>query len=166
MDAAYRVRSAVTADRERVTALDRTIENVPHWAVADYLAALVPAGSESNTRRCFFVADTGTDVVGFAVGGVKVLESEVLAELESVAVADSVRRSGIGQALCEKVIGWAREQGAAEIELEVRSRSEGAIALYRKLGFAAVGVRPGYYRGPADDAVLMRLELGPRNRDL
>jgi ribosomal-protein-alanine N-acetyltransferase len=97
--------------------------------------------------------------VGFAVGHVTVLETEVLAELESVGVADSARRAGIGRALCEAVIAWVRGQGAEQIELEVRSRSDGAIALYRGLGFAAVGMRPKYYREPVDDAVLMRLAL-------
>jgi ribosomal-protein-alanine N-acetyltransferase len=97
---------------------------------------------------------------------VTALEAEVLAELESVAVANSVRRSGIGRALCDAVIAWAREQGAAEIELEVRTSSSGAIALYTQLGFATVGARAKYYRGPVEDAVLMRLDLAHHDRDL
>jgi ribosomal-protein-alanine N-acetyltransferase len=36
----------------------------------------------------------------------------------------------------------------------------GAIPLYERLGFVAVGRRPGYYRSPVEDAVLMRLEVG------
>lgn len=162
MDAAYQIRLAVEGDVERVVALDREIENVPHWRVADYLAALplierVP--EVSGTRRCFFVAESGRAIVGFAVGQVTVLDAEMPAELESVGVADSVRRAGIGRALCEAVIRWARSCGAEEIELEVRSSSGGAIALYSGLGFAAVGVRKKYYREPEDDAVLMRLNL-------
>jgi len=159
MAAAYRIRPAVPEDIERVAALDRTIQNVPHWTVADYLAALAPAdGITGGTRRCFFVAEAVPGVVGFAVGRATVLDAEVLAELESVGVADSLRRVGIGRALCEAVIGWARNQGAVEVELEVRSRS-GAIGLYKALGFAAIGVRAKYYRNPVDDAVLMRLVL-------
>jgi [ribosomal protein S18]-alanine N-acetyltransferase len=46
------------------------------------------------------------------------------------------------------------------VELEVRAGSAGAIALYERLGFVAVGRRPGYYRSPVEDAVLMRLEVG------
>jgi ribosomal-protein-alanine N-acetyltransferase len=41
----------------------------------------------------------------------------------------------------------------------VRAGSAGAIALYERLGFVAVGRRPGYYRSPVEDAVLMRLEV-------
>jgi len=156
------IRAAVSADIEAVADLDRRTQNVPHWSVADYLAALSPAdgpGRAPGTRRCFFVAEAWPEIVGFAVGRVTVLEAEVLAELESVAVAESLRRAGIGRALCGAVIAWARRQGAAQIELEVRSRSYGPIALYNSLGFVTAGVRPGYYRDPADDAVLMRLAL-------
>jgi ribosomal-protein-alanine N-acetyltransferase len=162
MDTAYRIRPAVAADIERVVALDREIQNVPHWRVVDYLAALPPVErveGVTGTRRCFFVAESGVALVGFAVGQVTVLDTDVLAELESVGVAESVRRAGIGRALCEAVILWARECGAKEIELEVRSRSEGAIALYRGIGFVTVGMRAKYYREPGDDAVLMRLGL-------
>ena len=45
------------------------------------------------------------------------------------------------------------------MELEVRAGSVGAIALYKRLGLVAVGRRPGYYRSPMEDAVLMRLEV-------
>jgi ribosomal-protein-alanine N-acetyltransferase len=162
MNAGFRIRPAVEEDITGAVRLERTIENVPHWAVADYVAAVVEADHAADLQgieRCFFVAEAGRQVVGFAVGRLTMLEAEVLAELETVAVADAFRRAGIGRALCEAVIRWARENRAAEIELEVRSRSAGAISLYKALGFSAVGARRNYYRDPADDAVLMRLAL-------
>jgi ribosomal-protein-alanine N-acetyltransferase len=64
--------------------------------------------------------------------------------------------------LCAAVITWSRGQGAVAVELEVRVGSGGAIALYVGLGFVVVGRRGGYYRGPVEDAVLMRLELEKR----
>ncbi len=66
---------------------------------------------------------------------------------------------GVGAALCEAVVAWCAGRGATEVELEVRAGSAGAIALYERLGFVAVGRRPGYYRSPMEDAVLMRLEV-------
>ncbi len=158
----YAIRMATAADIVSVAALERTVENAPHWTVADYVAALPPADPAPDapgTRGCFFVAEAGLAILGFAVGRATVLEDEVRSELESVAVAASVRRAGIGRALCGAVIGWARAQGAAEIELEVRSRSDGPISLYKALGFEIVGSRPKYYRDPVDDAILMRLVL-------
>lgn len=164
---AHRIRLAVPADIEGIVALDRRTHNVPHWAVADYLGAVTSAGGglevgglkTTGTRRCVFVANVAEAIVGFSIGRVTAVGQEVLAELESVGVADSARRAGIGRAMCEAVIAWASDAGASEIELEVRSKSDGAIALYSSLGFAVVGFRPKYYREPDDDAVLMRLSV-------
>jgi ribosomal-protein-alanine N-acetyltransferase len=96
------------------------------------------------------------ELAGFAVGKAIGSGDDVLAELESVAVAESARRAGIGRALSEGVIAWCREMGAAGVELEVRSANFGAIALYRRLRFVEVGLRKRYYKDPDDDAVLMQ----------
>jgi ribosomal-protein-alanine N-acetyltransferase len=156
MNANFRIRAAASADIERIVALDRATELLPHWPVAAYVAALEPAtGSFAppGTHRCLFVASVTRIQTPHA--------TQLLAELESVAVAIASRRSGIGRALCLAVIDWAHQHGATAIELEVRSRSEGAIALYRQLGFAALGRRASYYRDPPDDAILMRLDPEP-----
>jgi ribosomal-protein-alanine N-acetyltransferase len=88
------------------------------------------------------------------------LGEELKGELESVAVADAARRMGVGSALCRAVREWCEQQGAGAIELEVRSASVGAVALYERLGFVRFGRRARYYRNPVDDALLLRLELG------
>ena len=43
--------------------------------------------------------------------------------------------------------------------LEARASNLAALELYRQLGFAEAGRRRGYYREPAEDAVLMHLKL-------
>jgi ribosomal-protein-alanine N-acetyltransferase len=98
-------------------------------------------------------------VVGFAVGKVAAVGKETIAELESVAVDPGERRKGVGRALCRTVMAWCEGMGAGRIELEVRAGSV-AIALYQGLGFAKTGRRRGYYREPAEDAVLMQIESG------
>jgi ribosomal-protein-alanine N-acetyltransferase len=110
-------------------------------------------------RRCFFVAEVEGRLLGFSVGKVIGLGAGAVAELESVAVDGSVRRLGVGRALCEAVVSCCRAQGAEALELEVRAGSDGAIALYTSLGFSATGRRGGYYLEPVEDAVLMRLNL-------
>lgn len=160
MDRAYRIRAAVANDVEAILALDRQIATVPHWGTADYVAALSPSdrkGGLNGLHRCLFVAESRSHVVGFAVGKV----ADVTAEIESVAVAETARRSGIGRELCSMVMQWARDLDATAIELEVRTRSSGPISLYRSLGFIAQGRRTRYYRDPDDDAILMRLSLPP-----
>ncbi len=96
-------------------------------------------------------------LAGFAVG--KIVMAAASAELESVVVRVSARRTGQGAALCSAVIEWCRSQGVASIELEVRSANIAAKGLYERFGFVEEGVRRGYYRDPEDDALLMRLNL-------
>jgi [ribosomal protein S18]-alanine N-acetyltransferase len=161
--AGLRVRVGVAADLAGVAALERSIAEAPHWAEADY-AAIVNVGGDVDgaVRRCLLIAETEGRLVGFAVGKVIGSGEGIVAELESVVVDLAARRGGVGRALCGAVVAWSRGQGAAAVELEVRAGSGGAIALYAGLGFVVVGRRGGYYRGPVEDAVLMRLELEKR----
>jgi ribosomal-protein-alanine N-acetyltransferase len=151
------IRTGTTEYVAAVVELGCATETLPHWTESQYVAAV--AYSDEGVRRCLFVAEIAGELVGFAVGMVAVTAEEVISELESVAVAASARRIGVAKALCGAVIAWARSCGAHEMELEVRSGSAGAIRLYEGLGFVAVGQRLGYYKGPEDDAVLMRARL-------
>jgi [ribosomal protein S18]-alanine N-acetyltransferase len=165
--AGLRVRVAGAADLARVVEMERTSREAPHWAETEY-AAIVRVnrdvdgvdGKDGMVKRRLLVAEAGERLVGFVVGKVVGSGEGSFAELESVVVEAAARRRGVGRALCEAVIAWCREQGAAELELEVRAGSDGAVALYAGLGFTAVGRREGYYREPVEDAVMMRLELG------
>jgi len=155
------IRAGHGTDIASVVQLERRTREAPHWLEAEY-AAITNSGKNLPfaVRRCLFVAEAEGRLLGFAVGKVLVSEAVVLAELESVAVSVSARRQGVGRELCEAVISWCRELRAAEMELEVRAGSAGAIALYVKLGFFPVGKRAGYYRDPPEDALLMQLKLG------
>ncbi len=151
------VRLAGVADIEGVIQLERGISEAPHWAEAEYVAIL--GTGSGSVWRCLFVVESDLRLIGFAVGKVISIGLESSAELESIAVAASARRAGVGRVLCAAVIDWCRTRGAGAIELEVRAASVGALALYSGLGFVVEGRRPGYYRGPVDDALLMRLKL-------
>jgi GNAT superfamily N-acetyltransferase len=54
-------------------------------------------------------------------------------------VAPEHRGRGIAQALLERLIGWARERGAARMELGVTAGDSPAVRLYERLGFEANG---------------------------
>lgn len=154
----WRLRAASAGDLAGVVALERRVVEAPHWAESEY-AAIVGSGGEGGVRRCLFIAETDELLLGFAVGKVILSAADGVGEIESVAVDAAGRRRGVGRSLCEAVIEWCREQGAMEMELEVRAGSDGAIALYAGLGFSVVGRRSGYYREPDEDAVLMQLKL-------
>ena len=86
------------------------------------------------------------------------------AEILTLAVDPAARRRGLALALVEAATGAARMAGAESLFLEVAHDNAAALGLYRKAGFAEVGLRRGYYdRGanPAVDAMVMRLDLGP-----
>jgi len=156
----YEIRSATQADLADIFALERSVASAPHWAVEVYWSIVdAPTASSPDVdpRRCLLVATAlNGQVLGFAAG---VVQKTGPAELESLAVAPSARRRGIGAALCCEIAAWARTLRASELLLEVRMSSDAAVALYKGLGFEEIGRRPGYYREPEDDAILMRLAL-------
>lgn len=57
----------------------------------------------------------------------------------SMAVSESARRKGIGQALLEAAEGWARERGLKKIVLDVLANNRPALRLYEKLSYREEG---------------------------
>jgi len=77
-----------------------------------------------------------------------------LADLNRVIVRPDDRGQGIGASLVRAGIDWASAVGARRMLLEVQPGNEPAVALYRRLGFAAISTRRNYY-GPGLDALVM-----------
>lgn len=77
----------------------------------------------------------------------------------SVATAKEARRRGIGTALMNVALAYATENGVCVVLLEVRRSNEEARRLYRRLGFAEMGIRRGYYADNGEDAIEMMLTL-------
>ncbi len=73
------------------------------------------------------------------VRGVESERSDAAAYLISMWVAPEARRRGVGGALIDAVVGWARGLGKAELLLHARDYNSGAIALYEREGFRATG---------------------------
>lgn len=79
-----------------------------------------------------------------------------------MAVARGWRGRGVGSALLEAAIAWAREQGLHKLSLSVFPHNAAAIALYRKYGFVEEGLRVKHFRrasGELWDALEMGLLL-------
>lgn len=73
-------------------------------------------------------------------------------------VAASHRRRGLGRALLDQAVAWAREHEVEKLELHVFPHNEAAIALYEAFGFEREGYRRRHYRrsdGSFTDAILM-----------
>ena len=73
-------------------------------------------------------------------------------------VAIAARRQGVGKALLDAAIAWARSAGVRKLELHVFPWNEAAMALYDACGFEREGYRKAHYRrgdGEYVDAILM-----------
>ena len=67
----------------------------------------------------------------------------------SFMVAPTAAGRGVGRALGEHVVQWAREQGFRGIQFNaVVETNEPAVRLWRSLGFVVVGTVPGAFRHP------------------
>ncbi len=87
----------------------------------------------------------------------------------TIAIHEGHRRRGVGRALMEALLGWARSSPRVEkVELQVRSSNEPAIALYRSLGFVEEGRKTRRLKLGPDaylDDVYMALWVGPAPRE-
>ncbi|TMK64990.1 MAG: GNAT family N-acetyltransferase [Actinobacteria bacterium] len=79
-----------------------------------------------------------------------------------MAVSKEWRGRGVGSALLQACIDWARETEIHKLALQVWPHNEAAIRLYEKFGFEREGVLRSHYRrqnGELWDAIVMGLLL-------
>lgn len=82
------------------------------------------------------------DLAGFVLVRIAAGDCEIL----SLAVNEAWRSAGVGYALMDAAIARAQAAGVDSVFLEVAEDNTVAQALYRKLGFSAVGRRKDYYK--------------------
>ena len=80
-------------------------------------------------------------------------------ELLQIAVAKDARRRGIGGILMSACLDRACKSRISQIYLEVRSKNNAALSMYKKHGFINAGLRKNYYVHPDDDAIIMTKNL-------
>lgn len=108
--------------------------------------------------RVWMLKGEGPRLIGYAVCWH--LDKE--AELLRIAVCSNERHRGHGKVLLRHARLSAKKEGCSRMSLEVQADNEPAIALYRALGFEAVGRRLGYYAGK--DALLFACALNEAQR--
>ena len=107
-----------------------------------------------NPLALWLVAVLDDEVVGYV--GAQIVPDE--ADMMNVAVSSTHRRKGIARGLILELLDQLKEQGVRSLSLEVRASNSAAITLYDGLGFHQVGRRPGYYKMPKEDALILRKE--------
>ena len=112
------------------------------------------AGELTNALAYWLVAVDGDRVAGYVGSQTVCGETDMM----NVAVTADHRRQGIAEMLVNALADSLKEQGSRCLTLEVRASNEPARALYEKLGFQQVGLRPRYYQNPREDALILRKE--------
>jgi len=101
-----------------------------------------------------------TQVVSYG-GFWKILDE---GHITNIAVSQGYRVQGIGEKMLSTLIAKAKELGIERMTLEVRISNLSAIALYAKLGFKSVGIRPRYYPD-GENANIFWLEIKEQGVD-
>lgn len=155
MDSALHLRPMEPADLPAVMRLMAETPQAPSWREEDYHSFLGSFPPDARRHRRAWVLCAGGTLAGFAGASLLAAGGVPECELEFIAIAPEHRRQGGGARLLKTVLEWARDAGAPTVQLEVRGSNLNAIHLYQRHGFRVVGRRPGYYREPEEDAVLM-----------
>jgi [ribosomal protein S18]-alanine N-acetyltransferase len=143
------IRTLSPPDVDAVLAIQSACPEIAQWSAWDY--ERVARGEMAG-----WIAEANRSVVGFLVARRVAEDAEIL----NFAVQSSWRGQGIGAALLQASLDWAKSFAASRALLEVRASNSTALAFYRRHNFEIAGRRPGYYSAPLDDALLLTARLG------
>lgn len=110
------------------------------WSPEDFESFL----SERAIRADGAFRGRDTQPSGFVLTRLAAGEAEIL----SVAVLRTARGRGIARQLLAAHLSRLAHERVVRLHLEVEEGNDPALALYRSLGFAEIGRRPGYYLKP------------------
>jgi [ribosomal protein S18]-alanine N-acetyltransferase len=143
-------------DLEPVVALERELFGPSAWTPEIFWSELA-----HPETRWYVVAVLESDSSGTPIGYAGLLVPGAEADVQTIAVAPSAQRRGVGGVLVDALIEQARLRGATGLLLEVRADNEPGIALYAARGFERIAVRRRYYQPEDVDAWVMRLRPLP-----
>jgi len=162
----YRIRHAEPSDAEQLTRLAGAVSAEPEGWLISVAGEWRSAGDERRYLKALrryphaavLVAESGdgTLVGRLSIGRDPHPASTHVADV-GLMVAAEARRQGVGTALLQAAVDWARGAGVRKIELHVFPWNDAAIKLYDAFGFEREGFRKGHYRRGNDyvDAILM-----------
>jgi ribosomal-protein-alanine N-acetyltransferase len=153
---APRLRAMVPADLVDVIALEHEVFPDDPWSPEMFADEVV----QPPESRLYLIAEAdagGSALAGYA--GLMFVPGGTQADVLTIAVRQAYWGQGIGSALLDALVTAARDRGCAEVFLEVRADNSRAHGLYRRRGFADIGIRRGYYQPSGADAITMRKDL-------
>jgi ribosomal-protein-alanine acetyltransferase len=150
----WQLRRASLGDLEAIMSIEQSVFGADAWSTATMRAEL-------REKHGYYVVafPVGNEATIVAYAGLHSAERDPQADIQTIAVAESARRRGLGRVLMSRLIAEARDRGAETVFLEVRADNPGAQQLYQSLGFDDIAVRPAYYQPDGVDAIVMRLTI-------
>ncbi len=136
------IRPMTVEDVPAVLALEERVYPEP-WSEGVFRDEL------AQPNRVYLTAVDGDEVIGYA--GLMIVFED--AHITTISVAPEARGTRTGQKMMMRLVDTAVASEAEHLTLEVRMSNEAAQALYRKFGFAPVGMRKDYYLN--EDALIM-----------
>ncbi|MDQ1490945.1 MAG: hypothetical protein QOJ23_3459 [Actinomycetota bacterium] len=159
---AFSLRPAVAGDFDAYMGAFEAVAAEGRWMGAE--APIDRAARRAGFDRAV-AEDASTlvlaDAAGEIVGAVYASISGGIVDL-GMFVAEGHRGGGVGRALLEAVIDWARAAGAHKINLAAWPTNHPAVGLYARYGFRVEGTRRRHYRrrsGALWDSLVMGLVL-------
>lgn len=132
------------------------------WDAVSIAKMLAMPGATGTLAVISTGAEREATPAGFLLGR----EAGGEAEIISTGVVPALRGRGIGGALVSEFTSRMRQRGVHVVFLEVAVDNEPALSLYKRIGFAPVGLRKSYYEPARDkssagptDALVMRCNL-------
>ena len=104
-------------------------------------------GIISDPGSGLLVAEVGGEVAGWVHVSESVpVQVAPFAEVSGLVVAEEVRGTGVGAALMQAAIEWARERGLVRMRVRSNAVREGAHRFYERLGFAVEKTSLTFYK--------------------
>ena len=163
-----RIRPAEPGDAPKLVALADAIGREPGdfllttemWRGIAEERRFIKAVRRTRDAALYVVEDDGEIVGRLSLARDSHPASPHVADL-GLMVAAGHRRRGIGRALLEQAVTWARASGVRKLELHVFPWNEPAVSLYESFGFVREGLRRGHFLRDGDDvdAILMAYEV-------
>ncbi len=151
-------RPMVSRDVDEVVALEATAYSFP-WTRGNFIDSL----ASGYLAELLYQTSVGQgELLAYFVAMVGVDELHLL----NITVSPAWQGRGLGSELLGTVRALGRERSLAKLWLEVRESNHRARSLYRRQGFAEVGLRRGYYPAASgrEDAIVMSLPLDQGGR--
>lgn len=151
---ALRVRRLDPLDRDDAAALVALLDGYARGregggrALADDVRARLPGLLASRPHYLGLLAFEDGRPTGLAncFEGVSTFKARPLLNVHDIVVAEDRRGRGVGAALLAAIEAEARVRGCCKLTLEALEGNEGAIRLYRRVGFRAYELDPSMGR--------------------